>query len=246
MREALLLAGAVWLAAGSGSARAQKGKQPPTPKLKTTEFPDGTGTIGIPDGWRLDGAYRGTCGCKSDNGAGLIMGMGTPILRPDNPVAQMPETPMNIPRAKVGDLSGAIRSILEKGGARVKSLRSRPAPAASPGVPALYYLYEYQKPDGKLISSLGYFTTLGYPDSSPYWQLYNSYVYAPSATFMRDLPTMMAIWNTWRPNGAKPKAGSESAMLDAVLADNAKRYDETMKNQRESFERMQEAFRKTI
>jgi hypothetical protein len=244
MKDVLFLAGALLLVAGASEAQGGKKKAAPI-KLKSTTFPDETGSIGLGPGWRLDGAYRGTCGCKAASGAGLIMGMGATILRTDHPVAEMSVVPATMPRARIGDLSGAIRSILERGGSRVISLRSRPAPPASPGVPALYYLYEYES-KGKRISSLGYFSTIAYPDSSPYWQLYSSYVYAPSERFGQDLPTMIAMWNSWRPNGRKPKAGSESAMLDSVLEENQKRVGETMKNQRETFERMQTKFREAL
>ncbi len=243
MKDVLFLAGALLLVANASEAHGEKKKA--SVKLKTTAFPDETGSIGLAPGWRLDGAYRGTCGCKGPGGTGIIMGMGATILRTDHPVADMSMVPTTMPRARIGDLSGAIRSILERGGSRVISLRSRPAPAAEPGVPALYYLYEYER-QGKRISSLGYFSTLAYPDSSPYWQLYSSYVFAPSERFLQELPTMMAMWNSWRPNGRKPKAGSESAMLDSVLKENQKRVGETMKNQRETFERMQSRFREAL
>lgn len=246
MREILLTATALWLVSRSSNAQG-KGKETATvPKLTTKEFPDGTGLIGLAPGWMLDGAYRGTCGCRSANGSSVIMGMAQPILRPDGPVGQMPEAPMlKMPTARVGDLSGAIRSILEKGGARVKSLRSRPGPPATPGVPALYFLYEYEK-QGKKLTAMGYFSTIAYYDSSPNWDLYSSYVTAPSERFVKDLPTMMAMWNSWRPNGSKPKAGSESEMIDTVLKENLKRHATTMEEQRASFDRMQEKFKNAL
>ncbi|MBC7807144.1 MAG: hypothetical protein H7145_13460 [Akkermansiaceae bacterium] len=248
MREILLTAAALWLVSQNGNAQGKgKPKGPaPTPKLTTKEFPDGTGLIGLAPGWVLDGAYRGTCGCKSANGSSIMMGRGQAILRPDGPVGQMPEAAMlKMPAAQVGDLGGAIRSILEGGGSRVKSLRSRPAPPISPGVPAFYYLYEYEK-QGKRLTALGYFTTIAYYDSSSNWDLYSSYVTAPSERFVTDLPVMMAMWNSWRPNGSKPKAGSESAMIDEVLKENLKTHAATMKEQRESFERMQEKFKNAL
>ncbi len=244
MREILLTAAALLLVSSASNSQGKNKIQ--TPKLTTKEFPDGTGTIGLAPGWVLDGAYRGTCGCRSANGSGIIMGMGQPILRPDGPVGQMPESVMlKMPTARVGDLSRAIRSILEKSGARVKSLRARPAPSASPGVPASYYLYEYES-KGKKLTAMGYFTTLAYYESSPNWDLYSSYVTAPSERFMQDLPTMMSMWNSWRPNGQKPKAGSESENLDKALAENLRMHRATMKEQRESFDRMQEKFKNVL
>ena len=63
---------------------------------------------------------------------------------------------------------------------------------------------------------MGYFTTL-YTSGSPGWQLYSSYVVAPSEMFQQMVQTMVAMWSTWRPNGQEPREGSTSAMWDRIL-----------------------------
>jgi hypothetical protein len=63
---------------------------------------------------------------------------------------------------------------------------------------------------------------------------------------MKELPTLMAIWNTWRPNGQKPKPGSDGAMIDAVIADDLKRRRQTLKEQQAAFDRMNEKFKQVI
>ena len=167
------------------------------------------------------------------------------IQRPDHPVTNMPENPGGA-KARVGDLAGALREILKQNKARLTSLRSRPAPSGLPGVPAQYYLYEYQRA-GKTLVGLGYFSSIG--DNSgvlPYWQLYSSAVIAPKERFMQDLPTMMAIWNSWRPNGKRTREGSNGALIDAVNEANRRRAAQTLKEQQESFDRMNAQFKATL
>lgn len=253
MREILLTAAALWLVTRDGNAIPQgkgQGNVGQVPKLKTTELEDGTGTIGLAPGWKITDAYRGTVVCKSPEGSGVVMGFPWTVLRPDHPVANMPEQRFAAPtpRARVGDLPTALREVLKVNSkARLTSLRSRPAPSGIAGVPAIYFLYEFQR-DGKTFVGLGYFSTIGDPNDGtlPYWQLYSSAVIAPKARFVKDLPTMMAMWNSWRPNGQKPREGSNGALIDAVKEANQKRAQENLKSQQEAFDRMNDKFRREV
>jgi hypothetical protein len=254
MRRVLLIAAlCLAITGGSGAAAPVKlqGKGPAKPQnaappLKTTEFPDGTGTIGLPAGWRIDGAYRGAVGCKGPGGSAVVMGFPWVIQRPDHEVNNM-AVRVEGPRARVGDLAGALREVLAHNKGRLVSLRSKPAPSGLPGIPAVYFLYEYQR-DGQTLVGMGYFSTIGDPNDTvlPYWQLYSSAVIAPKERFMKDLPTMMAIWNSWRPNGQKPREGSNSALIDAVNEANRKRAQDTLKSQQEAFDRMNEKFMREV
>lgn len=253
MCDVLLTTAALLLAARAGRGadqEKQKGGKPtqPTtapPKLKTTEFPDGTGTIGLPPGWRIQESYRGAVVCLNPDASQVTMGLGQVIGRPNHPANNM-GIPTQIPMARDGDLEGGIRAILAKGGGRVTSMRSRPGPPGGNGTPGVYYLYEFEKP-GKRISALGYFAAITEADQTlPYWQLFTCAVLARKEYFMRDLPAMMAMWGSWRPNGAKPKPGSDGAMIDAVIADNYRRRAQTLKEQQEAFDRMNAKFRETL
>jgi hypothetical protein len=253
MKEMLLTAAALWLVTRDGNASPQgKGQANAgqVPKLKTTELEDGTGTIGLAPGWKITESYRGIVICKSPDGSGVVMGMPWTILRPDHPVTNMPERramgPVAI--ARVGDLPTALHEVLKVNSkARLISLRSRPAPSGLAGVPAVYFLYEFQR-DGKTFVGLGYFSTIGDPNDGtlPYWQLYSSAVIAPKERFVKNLPTMMAMWNSWRPNGKKPREGSNGALMDAVKEANDRRAQENLKSQQAMFDRMNEKFRREV
>jgi hypothetical protein len=210
-------------------ARGQK-----TPPLKTTPFADGTGSIGLPSGWKITEAYRGTVTCVGPEKQAVVLGMPWTILRPDSEVATLPGQG-RAAQAMVGDIPTALREVLTKNAsARLLSLRTRDAPRAFPNVPAFHAMYEYEQ-GGRVYAAFGYLTTLDYGPSSPSWQFYASAVLAPKPRFLKDLPTLLAMWKSWRPNGQPPKAGSESAKFDELLREN-----------RENYERMQAEFRKLL
>jgi hypothetical protein len=216
-------------------------RQTPAPKLKMTKLPDGSGVVGLPPGWKINGAYAGTCSCKGPNGAEVLMGMPWPILRPDSGTDGVPGVaPM--PKADVGDLAGALRAVIEvevKG--RVISIRSQPAHGPA-GKPAANLLYQFEK-NGKTLVGMGYFTMLDYYQGLPTWQLYSSVVLAPKERFIQDLPTLMAVYDSWRPDGKVPKEPKSKAMADAAAAALRRQGAATLKARQETFDRMLEKWR---
>lgn len=222
-----------------------KATQPAAPKLTTKEFPDGTGSIGLPADWKIDGSYRGTVFCDGPSREKAIMGMAFVIGRPDHP-AHNQGIPYNGPMGRDGDLVGALKAVLAKNGTKVISLRMREAPSPSPGIPAAYFLYEMESKGNRSIA-LGYFSAIMESDQTlPYWQLYSSAVMAPKETFMKELPTLIAIWESYRPNGKKPRDGSDGALIDAAISENLKLRRQTLKEQQDAFDRMNERFKSVI
>ncbi|MES2462437.1 MAG: hypothetical protein V4671_17785 [Armatimonadota bacterium] len=255
LRNIVLVGASLLLTTNSGWGQAKgkpkTGAKPPAAaakpavKLKTQELPDGTGTIGLPAGWVINGAYRGTVFCRGPQNGNVTMGHAFVISRPDHPVNQM-GIRTSAPMARDGDLVGALQGVLRGANNKLISLRTRPAPSATPGVPALYCLYEMEA-GGKHVTALGYFTSLADDDGTlPYWQLYCSVVMISKDVFVKELPTLMAMWNSWRPNGAKPKEGSVGAMIDATIADSTRRRAQTLKEQQEMYERMNSRFQEVI
>lgn len=241
-----LLAG---LASATPQGRAKPEQKPttaaPRVSLTTKEFPDGTGTIGLPAGWSIEGSYRGTVGCNGPESQKAIMGMAFIIGRPDHPNNNL-GIPYNGPMGRDGDLAGALRAVLEKGGTRLISLRSREARSPEPGIPAAYFLYEMEY-KGKRTTALGYFSAIiDRTQTLGYWELYSSAVMAPKETFVKEFPTLMAIFDSYRPNGKKPKEGSDGAMIDEAIAANLKARRETLKSQQEAFDHMNERFKSVI
>jgi hypothetical protein len=57
----------------------------PTATLHQTAFPDGSGSIGLPDGWAITGAHAGEVTAKGPGGAGLHFDWPIPALDPSDP-----------------------------------------------------------------------------------------------------------------------------------------------------------------
>lgn len=180
--------------------------------LRRTQFEDGTGSIGLPPGWRIDMVYKGQVACSGPDNAWINLGYPWAILHPGTSVSD----PRNA-LAQTGDILTALREVLYKRmGSILRSVRSAPAPQAIRGVPAYYLFYEFEQ-NGRMMTAFGYFTTLAYGSNVPGWQLYSSGVGAPSERFQQVLPTMLQMWNSWRPNGREPSEGSSSALIDGII-----------------------------
>lgn len=199
--------------------------------LKTTPLPDGTGSIGLAPGWRIDNAYRGAVACVGPNEAYVIMKLPHVILRPESSVAQLPGAAQQ-PIARAGDLVGALRAVLAKSGGVLGKVRGKRLASLDSGAPAYLLHYEF-KMNGKSWSAIGYFATLDYGPDQPMWQLYSSAVGAPTAQFTKMAPAMLSMWRSWRPNGNKPSEGSTSAVFDEILKDRKVSYEEIQKQFRE-------------
>ncbi len=226
--------------------KAPAAAQQPAAKLTTQEFPDGTGTIGLPTGWRIIDSYRGTVYCLGPKGQLVKQGSALVIARPDHPANNM-GIPSSAPLARDGDLVGALQGVLQKANNKLISLRSRPAPSPRPGIPAAYFLYELEDANGKRMVAMGYFSALMESDQTlPYWQLYVSVVMAPKEIFMQELPTLLAIQDTYRPNGLAPREGSNGAMIDAGIARDLKQRRANLAEQQAMFDRMNETFKAVI
>jgi hypothetical protein len=70
--------------ASSGSAAAS-GQSGPAQKLTPVVFPDGSGSMGLPPGWKLTRAQLGDASASGPNGEMLRFGLTIPILDPTNP-----------------------------------------------------------------------------------------------------------------------------------------------------------------
>ncbi len=201
--------------------------------LRTTAFPDGTGSIGLPAGWEIASANRGQVAASDGKGAAVVLGMPWTVLKTGTSLDEFDTS--RTPKAASGDLLRALGEVLAKNaGSRLLSVRSRPAPSPVPGARAAYLFYEMESGGGTL-TAVGYFAALDPGPTSPSWTLYASAVMASKARFARTLPTMMAMWRSWRANGADPLRGSQSAELDEIL-----------KDRRDSYERIQAAFRREL
>lgn len=154
--------------------------------------------------------------------------------------------PFSGPLRRDGDLAGALQAVLASNGIRLISLRTREMTSPQPGVPAALFLGELEY-KGKRMAALGYFSAIiDTTQTLSYWELYSSMIMTPKETFVQEFPTLVAIWDSYRSNGKKPKEGSNGAMIDAAIAENLKTRKDTLKSQQEAFDRMNERFKSVI
>jgi len=73
---------------GGDAAAPTKGASAPAAALHQTAFPDGSGSIGLPDGWALTGAHAGEVIAKGPPPAGLHFDWQISALDPNDPRSQ--------------------------------------------------------------------------------------------------------------------------------------------------------------
>jgi hypothetical protein len=70
--------------AGTLTGKAPKPSAPPAKLIQTT-IPDGTGSIGLPEGWRITAAHAGDVSAQGPNGEYLRFGLTQQVADPNNP-----------------------------------------------------------------------------------------------------------------------------------------------------------------
>ena len=201
--------------------------------LRQANFPDGTGSVGLPAGWQLTSAYRGSVSVSGPGGAAVILGVPWVVLRPESNLTQLPAA-QTTPIATPQNLALALSEVLAKrGSARLTGLRGQSLNGQALGGSAALLMYDFVQ-NGTAMTDLGYFAPLEYAGSDT-WQLYSSAIVAPRAQFAQLAPTLMNVWKSWKPNGQAPLEGSASARLDGALCQS-----------RGSFDALQRQFRKLL
>jgi hypothetical protein len=69
---------------GSGGASAS-GRAGVAAPLRQTPFPDNSGSIGLPAGWRITGGFQGAIHAEGPDGSQIHYGVTIPVMDPNNP-----------------------------------------------------------------------------------------------------------------------------------------------------------------
>jgi hypothetical protein len=72
-------------AQGSSASAATGGPAQPAQQLTPYVFPDGSGSMGLPPGWKVTNARMGDVTASGPNGESLRFGLTIPVLDPSNP-----------------------------------------------------------------------------------------------------------------------------------------------------------------
>jgi hypothetical protein len=164
--------------------------------LRNVSF--GSGTIGLPDGWRVINAYQGCveAGSTADHG---YIALGCPqhaVVPPGlpgtNPRAQL-VTPFSNPVRILGD----VMTLPPPVGLGVQSFRVAEVQPVASGLPhgqAAYVLFDYRA-NGAPFRGLALISIA--PFDSMSFMVYKSMFMLPAESFPRLAPTMWRSWQSW-------------------------------------------------
>lgn len=202
------LAGAVPPEAGSGGNGG--GLAAPAQPLRQTQFPDGSGTIGLPAGWRITGAYKGTVDITGPHGENASFGGYQNAFI--HPMPGYPASGMRGPYRPPSSAWPYYLDVLTQGAFSRRQAMYRPIeqlPVAASQGQAAYVSYEVQM-QGKTAYGLAMVNTA--PIDQSMWFFYSSCIAAPAEVWPRSFSTMWAMWKSWSVNPAVYRERMDEAL----------------------------------
>lgn len=162
-------------------------------KLTRTTFPDGSGTIGLPPGWRIVNSYQGTIDLVGPGGATAAFGGALLISLPGTPFPASIVAPYHDLAATLGVIDNYASGGAIASGRRTIHILDQAA-VPFPNGPGAYFHYEAET-DGVRTQAL---SLVGmWPLDQSRWMAYNSFVSCRSDRFASDLPGMLEMWRSW-------------------------------------------------
>jgi hypothetical protein len=209
---------------------------PPEP-LVAHPFSDGTGSIGVPDDWKVTVANGGSAlAVGPAGGAQVSYNMHFGGLDPSNPRAQMflrtasPLARQNFHGAVLPYTSDPVKAWTEMMGALARQRGFEPqihVTSSSPvGSTAAQIAGTLGAPGPKGIHFIGYVFVLP-PNPMGLWQLSDSHVYVTNANLARQAETAKAVLDS-----VKINFGAVAAQQDAIRRMFQKQFDSEIANDR--------------
>jgi hypothetical protein len=214
-----------WRTASTPSPTSGKANSGVVPTLTTTRFPDGSGAVNLPAGWRITFASHGAAKIMGPRGETVLLSNSIgPIYDPNNPRVQAQlryATPNR--RPLLCPNSDALRTylcIVQHGGAQpmFQLYKSRPIPAQGRAVQAVLIDADLDLHDGRGVMSceLGLSITASSPLGDRTLGINGTC--APRSSAAEEQPTLKAIYDSYSINGqvvAQEYAGDERRSREA-------------------------------
>jgi hypothetical protein len=226
--------------ASSGGSNLQS--MPPADiKLQTYNFPDGTGSVGVPDGWTCTSPTIGNCIVKgpADQTVGLDLSAMVDVPN-GRSVRQLQMARRDLSKALIGAFSSdpatALKNLIEainrisraNGGPTntVDEIVSQKPIPAIPGAPgaraAVIEMKSTRTTNGvaKKFHSVQQFNVYSFNGGQDTWSYFGAQLNAPEETFKQDFPVMNAILISLKENaaGIQAKGAAEQKQADAINA----------------------------
>jgi len=180
----------------------------PVPPLQSTGLADGS-TIGIPQGWRVVASVKGAVDVGGPNGEMISLGIALPVYSQAPPVLNIPGMPANSlltgpccdPVRAMMAITPQISAVAEKNGGEsiqlVRVLDSKPTESPVNGGQAAFIFADLNI-GGRPSQQFSW--VMAAPTGYGQWVYYSSSVTAPAAVFTSQVPTLLAIWNSYSTN----------------------------------------------
>ena len=196
------------------AAPATASAPPPHVQLQRVPFADGSGSIGVPPGWRFVNAINGVVDVSGPNGA--VAGFGyyqqVPLTwfgpRPNLPGHMV--GPMRDPATALRNYyDSAFQGALSSGRGTYRVIEGTSVPPLVAGGRTELLLVEVNIPP-KRARALALVSVS--PVNNELWLFYLSQVAAPAEDFAAQLPGMMQMWGSWSLNPAMLRERMNSAL----------------------------------
>ena len=207
-----LLATLVALLAVAAPALAQNpgpGASRPAQNWPRAQFPDGSGSIAMPPGWRLTSARQASAEMQGPRGEGIAVGITMPVGPPQFAQPGVLAGPYLAPP----DAFAWVSEVVARGGGYSAQTRivevSPTAPLTQNGQTA--YLLADQMNHGRPYRSFALVNSAALGNG--YWQYYVTLLTAPGEVFAAALPQMTEIWQSWSISQGEMNRRTAQAML---------------------------------
>lgn len=209
-RGVALLASALVLALAIDLARAQqRPAHQPGQQWPRVSFPDGSGSIALPQGWRITSSFQGSAEIQGPHGEGLAVGI-TRAIGPAQFAGPAILAGPYLPPPQAYAWVSEIFARQAGGTAQVRIAEVAPtAPLTQNGQTA--YLLADQMNRGRHYRSFALVNTAAL--GTGYWQYYMTLLTAPADIFPQALPLMTEIWQSWSVSQGEMNRRMAHAML---------------------------------
>jgi hypothetical protein len=210
LARAVALATLVLLAAAPRVSAQQAGAPPrPGQSWARTQFPDGSGSIAMPPGWRLNSARQAAAELQGPRGEAVAVGITMPIGPPQFASPGSLAAPY-MPPAEAYAWVSEVVARRTGGPAQARIVEMVPTPPLTQNARAAYLLAD-QMTQGRRYRAFALVNTalLG----NGYWQYYMTLLTAPVEIFPQALPLMTEIWQSWSISQGEMNRRTAQAML---------------------------------
>jgi hypothetical protein len=202
--------------------------QATVPPLRETPFPDGSGSIGLPAGWQITSAARGGVHAAGPNGESIHLGVYLRVADPRSPQTQMalrsgrplPGAPSVYPSG--GDLVQALLAVVQQVHQKehmptptINITSTQKMPTSHIVTDSVLLMADIDAHDGKGLMASSLLVCALRPITGGDWAITINQGSVPKALAEQEWPTITAIANSWRQNGAVIQAQTQ-AQIDRI------------------------------